>query len=227
MFSGGLAATIITGLVATVSLSSGDGSAVEIQRLSSEATQVQVGEPFQVEVVVDAHIPINAVTLGVIFPENRVTIEQLRDGESVLTIWTEEPTINTGAVFLEGGTFRRGFEGEHRIINMTAVAKKAGPFSFRVNELQLLAGDGDGTDIEISAADVDPLRLVAVTEVAQETSVGSVSGDLSGDGVISMADISIFMSRWTTGDRGTDLNGDGRTSLRDFSILLAQYFRAQ
>lgn len=229
MFSGGLLATLAFGLLAAVSLST-EHTQVMIQ-LPSGNTTVTVGEPFQVEVRIDAQEPINAVEMDLLYPEQYMVVEQLRDGESVLTIWTEEPTAENGVIHVRGGTFRRGFIDEHRVIAWTARATQAGTFRIRPQHIQLLAGDGSGTEVKLDDVDMPPLELTAVSAEdaapAEAAAVSQEATDLNGDGLITMQDISIFMSAWGSEDTIYDFTGDNRMSFPDFSIILAHYFFGQ
>lgn len=227
MFSGGIIATLAVGLLAAVSLST-QSSSVSIQ-LPGGGSTVTVGESFQVEVVVDAQEPINAVEIDLLYPEKYLVVEQIREGESVLTIWTEKPTAENGVIHARGGTFRRGFSGEHRIFALTARATQAGTFSIRPQQILLLAGDGSGTEVTLSASDVPPLQLTAeglggveVDDIDETTSKGGV--DINGDGEVSMQDISIFMSAWGNQETVYDFTGDNRMSFSDFSVILARFF---
>lgn len=226
MFSGGVLATVAIGLVAAVSLHSNESTQVMIQ-LPNGGSSVTVGEPFQVEVRIDAKEPINAVEMDLLYPESYMEVEQLRDGESVLTIWTEEPSAENGVIHLRGGTFRRGFVDEHRVIAWTARATQAGTFSIRPQHILLLAGDGSGTEVALDAVDTPPLTLTArgVGDPAVSTEAMIQNGtDLNGDGQVTMQDISIFMSAWGSGDTIYDFTGDNRMTFPDFSVILAHYF---
>jgi hypothetical protein len=226
MFSSGLVAALALGLMAAVSLS--DQPTTVDLGLQSGGSVVTVGKPFQIVVAVDAKEPINAVEMDLLYEEKFLEIEQIRDGESVLTIWAEEPTASGGVVHFRGGTFRRGFVGEHKLITMTARATKSGTFRIHPQRVLLLAGDGDGTKIELSAKDVTPLTLTARSQEAAmvDDAVKSIwhDTDISGDGRVTMRDISIFMSAWGKTEIIYDFTGDNRMTFPDFSVILTHYF---
>lgn len=226
MFSGGIFATLAIGLLAAVSLTS-QSTTISIQQPGGTET-VTVGEPFQIEVRIDAEEPINAVEIDLLYPEQYMEVEQIRDGESVLTIWTEEPSAADGVIHARGGTFRRGFIGDHRIFAFTARATQVGSFRIYPQQIRLLAGDGNGTEIDLGADAVPALELTALAGYGDSPTVGDATImrgiDINGDGQVSMQDISIFMAAWGGRETIYDFNGDNRMSFTDFSVILARYF---
>lgn len=55
------------------------------------------------------------------------------------------------------------------------------------------------------------------------SSSSSKIGDLNNDGKVNIFDLSIFLSRWLTGDSTADLNHSGKVDIFDLSILLANW----
>lgn len=229
--TGTLTSVAFIGLAATISLTS--TTSVSSVHIIPEQANVVVGEQFFIDVRVDAKTAINAVNINIAYPSSLLDITQLRDGESVITIWTEPPTAAGGVVKLSGGTFRRGFIGEHRIIRLTAVAKVPGVIRLRPQDISLLTGDGSGDTARVTSGSTDEVRIVAFAaddvdrpQSANEgASTPSGLTDLTGDGRVTMQDISVFMSAWSTGSPVFDFSGDGRMTFRDFSIILADFFR--
>jgi hypothetical protein len=48
--------------------------------------------------------------------------------------------------------------------------------------------------------------------------------DIDGDGSVSLADLSRFMTAWASKTEVYDFSGDGRMTFRDFAIILADSF---
>jgi hypothetical protein len=150
-------------------------------------------------------------------------------GQSVLTIWTEDPVITNNSVVLRGGTFRRGFVGEHKIATIDLIARNTGNSQFNTADVLLLAGDGQGTPVSVSNNGNSNGSLFVYDEntepndIRVEVSLSLVT-DLDGDGEVTLRDISAFMSDWSRKTTIHDFNGDGRMTIRDFSILLANFF---
>jgi hypothetical protein len=198
-------------------------------RLEIDKQAVANNELFSVEVFAYAHVPVNAVDVTLTFDGDKVTVEQVDRGQSVLTIWTEDPVVTNNSVVLRGGTFRRGFIGEHRIARIDLRATDTGSSQFNTEDVLLLAGDGQGTPVTTSETSDASVNLFVYDEntnpsdIAVEVAVGVIS-DIDGDGRVTLRDISAFMSDWASNNRLHDFNGDGRMTFRDFSIILANFF---
>jgi hypothetical protein len=219
---------VFAALASIAAVSSTKGSYIKV--VSNEQA-VEVGTQFSLEVYVFADAPVNAVDISVLYPDSQVEVLGIDKGESVITLWTEEPSVKNGAVILRGGTYKRGFVGEHKIATINLKAKTAGSAQFLAGTVSLLAGDGKGTSI---TADTSRAKVVTtVFPVGQKpadagTFEGSVSfvvvTDVDGDGDVTLRDISSFMANWTSKDRQFDFNNDGQMTFRDFSIILYDYF---
>lgn len=214
-----LSTALVLGLAAVVS---DKGSFITIETPSETVT---TGQDFFITVKVTAHTPVNAIDIALSYPQNRLEIESIDTGTSVITLWAEEPKAEGGIITLRGGTFKRGFLGEHTVARIRAVAKESGLAYVRTSEARLVAGDGLGTEVVVresgSSAEVtvsgEPGTLVATGELTIVT-------DIDGDGKVDIRDISAFMAAWFTREKTFDFNGDGRMTIRDFSILLADSF---
>lgn len=217
---------------ALASLAAVSGSKGSYIKLVPSENAVEVGSRYTLDVYVYADAPVNAVDISVSYPDTQIEVLGIDKGGSVITLWTEEPFVENGSVILRGGTFKRGFVGEHKIASISVKAKTTGSAQFLAGEVKLLAGDGKGTNIK---ADTSRAKIVTnVVGVGEALSVqgstleGSVGvvvvTDIDGDGAVSLRDISSFMANWTSKEQKFDFNNDGQMTFRDFSILLADYF---
>ncbi len=219
---------VFAAIASIAAVSSSKGSYIKV--VASESL-VEVGTQFKLEVYVFADAPINAVDLSVLYPESQVEVLGIDKGESVITLWTEEPSVKDGAVILRGGTYKRGFVGEHKIATINLKAKTAGNAQFLPGTVSLLAGDGKGTNVK---ADITRAKVTTTLYPAGEkpehagTFEGSVGfvvvTDIDGDGTVTLTDISSFMANWSSKERQFDFNNDGQMTFRDFSIILYDYF---
>jgi hypothetical protein len=221
----------LVGVLSAISLlamtSAPGGNVVE---LKAQVVAAEVGEVYAVQVLASAAVPVNAVSIEVKFPSNYVDVFGVDRGQSVITLWAEEPEIKSSSVTLSGGTFRRGFIGTHEIATINFRAKEAGQFTIQLGDVQFVSGDGSGTEISTSDSPRATLSMFQYDENMSPEELDliitkRVAGDLTGDGRVTLQDISAFMATWHNQSEVIDLSGDGNMTFRDFSILLAEYFR--
>ncbi len=177
----------------------------------------------------NAHVPVNAVDITLGFEKNAVNVLGVDRGQSVLTIWTQDPVIKPNQVILSGGTFRKGFLGEHLIASINLEALNTGQGSFSASNVLFLAGDGSGSKVAIKQTIDSKVSFFVYdentdpNEIALSVQVKIVT-DINGDGKVTLADISAFMAAWNTKSDIYDFNNDGKMTFRDFSIILADFF---
>ncbi len=199
-------------------------------RLLPSQTAVMQGERFSIDVYASAHVPVNAIDITINFSSDKVDIISVDKAQSVLTVWTQEPTIKGSTITFGGGTFRRGFVGEHLVATIKAEAKVNGVTEFLVSQAQLLAGDGKGTPLAVSGTGNESKKSFYIYD--QNEDPGSISAnlginitaDIDGDGKVTLRDISAFMAAWSNKTQVYDFNSDGKMNFVDFSIILAKSF---
>lgn len=223
------AALIILGVAAV-------GSGVDISEVvvTSDTSFVRSGDEFTITVSAITAQPTNAIDIQISYPEDQIEILTVDTGESVITLWTEDPYAEGGTIFLRGGVFRKGFLGEHIIARVQARAIETGSAIFATEDVTFLAGDGSGSELEVADTSDDVTHVHIANE--DGTFVSSESGtlvghasvnlitDLDGDGEVGFDDIQAFMSAWRSKVAVLDFNGDGKMTFRDFAILLADSF---
>ncbi len=198
-------------------------------RLEPSQSLVMKGDSFYIDVYAYAHVPVNAVDVEIAFSEDKVSVESVDKGKSVLTIWAKEPTITKGKIAFSGGTYQRGFVGEHVVATIKATAKFTGETKFSVNNVTLLAGDGTGSAVTLENKTGFAKSFYIydededVSEIKAKIAV-SITADIDGDGKVSLKDISSFMASWHNKDKTYDFNSDGKMNFIDFSIILAKSF---
>lgn len=217
-------------IAALLGVASVVGTEASYIKLVTNETIVEAGNQFEIDVYASAHVPVNAVDVTLTFDPRDVEVVGVDRGQSVLTIWTEDPIIEKDKVILRGGTFRKGFLGEHRIATINLRAKQTGQSQFEAADIMLLAGDGQGTPVTVADSSESKVSLYIYDENTDPSNIEvnakiSVVTDIDGDGEVSLKDISSFMAAWSQGGKVYDFNGDGRMSFRDFSIILADFFR--
>ncbi len=195
-------------------------------RVESSTQSVTAGQTFEIKVFAGAHVPVNAVDIAVSFPKNQIKINTIDTGESVITIWTQDPYVEGNKVIMRGGTFRKGFLGEHEIATINATAIESGKAEFSVADHMLLAGDGSGSEVAVSTAGNESVTLfVSNTDGTIGGNVEvSISTDINGDGDVGLDDVASFMSAWRDKDQFYDFNKDRKMNFTDFAIILSDSF---
>ena len=213
-------------LLGAAAITSSDTSYV---RLESSQTSIESGERFSIDVYARSHVPVNAVDITLAFDKESVQVLEVDRGQSVLTIWTEDPIIKANKVILRGGTFRKGFLGEHKIATIDLQALNTGLGTFEATDVVLLAGDGSGTPVKVSEALDSSVSVFIYDENTDPETIAvnvkvKILTDINGDGKVTLTDISAFMAAWNSKAALYDFNSDGRMTFRDFSIILADFF---
>lgn len=217
---------VMMALMGAAVLTSGTQSYV---RISPSTTTVDAGERFSIDVYAYAYEPVNAVNISLTFPQSKVEVLGVDIGQSVITLWTKDPYVEGNKVVLSGGTYKRGFKGEHLIARINVRAKQAGLAQFTANNVTLLAGDGTGDPVAVSKTGSESINLYVLDETTDLSKIVAELGieiitDIDGDGDVSLRDVSVFMAAWADRSRVFDFNGDGKMTFRDFSIILADTF---
>ena len=195
-------------------------------RIASDTKSVQAGERFTVSVFAGAHISVNAVDISLAFPDDLVSVTGIDTGESVISLWTRDPYVEGNQVIMQGGTFRRGFIGEHLIAKINFKATGDGVANFTIDALQLVAGDGSGDPVQVTRSDGESLIVVLQNEdgnLNADVGVTFVT-DIDGNGNVSLADVQTFMQAWQRREYVYDFNQDNRMNFTDFAIILADSF---
>jgi len=214
-------------LLGAAAVSSNDASYI---RLKTSTATVKAGEKFSIDIYAYASVPVNAVTVSLQYDNKKVKAEGVDRGQSVLTLWTEEPKIENGKVMLSGGTFRKGFIGEHKIATVRFTALETGQGDFSTADVTFLAGDGKGSTVKTVAGSDSETEVYVYDATADPSKINadvtlSLKTDIDGDGLVNLTDISSFMGAWATNSYIYDFNGDGKMTFTDFSIILADIFR--
>jgi len=203
--------------------------------IESSQTTLKEGDAFTIDVYAYADVPVNAVDIALTFPNQQVSITGVDTGQSVITLWTEQPYVENNTVVLRGGTFRKGFKGNHLIATIKAKALTSGLATFEVSDVTLLAGDGSGSEVTVSQTGEETTKLYIANKDGVFTPQNSASGlegtisvriitDIDGDGDVSLADVSRFLAAWTSKTQIFDFSGDGRMTFKDFAIILSDVF---
>lgn len=108
-----------------------------------------VGDRVILKVLVSGGTPINAVSSNITVPTNIFTIDSVTKDSSILNFWVTEPSFSNsnGAVTFEGVSLG-GFTGSTgEVVTLRLRAIKEGSGTISINSAQVLANDGQGTNV--------------------------------------------------------------------------------
>lgn len=198
-------------------------------------TVLPVGESIDIDVNVNARVPINAIGETIKFPEDTIEIVGFSKKRSFLDLWTEETAINEnrGEVHFSGGTISKGgLVGTGTAMTLSIRAKKPGEAKLYFIDTDLYASDGNGTPVENTVRTItftipEPQKNIITASGANGptliTKQSAPNPDLNGDGRITIVDVSILTVRMLLPfSPRFDLDQDGSIGFGDLSILLSR-----
>lgn len=120
-------------------------------RLSPASGTYNVGQTMSVSVLVNStDQAMNAVSGILSFSRNLLEVTSLSKGGSIMSLWVKEPSYSnsTGSINFEGVVLTPGFSGSTgNIITINFRVKDIGTAQVGFETAQVLANDGNGTDI--------------------------------------------------------------------------------
>lgn len=135
----------------------------------AKATQAQIGEKFEVKLIVNSEQEsINAFEGEISFPGDILNLKEIRDGNTIVNFWIEKPKIQNGAIIFSGIT-PGGFNGEKGLI-FSAIfeARTEGMAKFEINDAKVLRNDGTGSEAVLTTV---PFEILVSSEVLAEPPV--------------------------------------------------------
>ena len=142
--------------------------------LSPSSGSFMVGNVFLVEVKTDtADAFMNAAEAVIYFPTEKLEVLSISKNDSVFSLWPQEPIFSnlTGEISFSGGLPHPGCRGIENLITIEFKTKEQGTGNILFNEAQVLASDGEGTNILSCLKSAKFLIL----ESEQNTSIFSLS----------------------------------------------------
>lgn len=146
------------------------GAEAATMSLSPASGTYTVGQRVIVNVTVTSDVAMNAASGVVSFPTDLFSVEYVNKG-SVLNFWVTEPSYSnaTGRVTFEGVSLS-GFQGSNgSVLTMALRAKKTGQATIAFESGQILANDGQGTDITSGLRSATYAITAATTPTPQPT----------------------------------------------------------
>ena len=147
--------------------------------ISPTSGSFEVGDKVTVRVMVSSETPINAVSAVLAIPTSIFSIESVSKSGSILNFWVTEPTFSKGAGILSfEGVKLNGFPGgTGAVVTATLKAIAPGTGTILFNSGQILANDGQGTDVT-SGMSKATFAVVPKKEVPVTTPKASVKEEV-------------------------------------------------
>lgn len=118
---------------------------------SPNSSNYSVGDTFTVEIkVTDNQVNINGVSGLISFPTDILKVISVSKSGSIISTWAEEPVFSNqdGTVSFEGVILNPGFSAfSGKAISITFKALKVGTVDLSFNNGQVLANDGNATNV--------------------------------------------------------------------------------
>src|SRR3989344_5743532 len=123
-------------------------------RLDTNKSEINSSEQFLVDIVIHSAESLNAIEGQLIFPTDKLSVKEIRDGNSVINFWVEKPHIEASGVILFSGITPGGWSGANNyIFSIVFEAKNTGIASVALQNTKALKNDGLGTETVLLARD--------------------------------------------------------------------------
>ena len=178
-------------------------------------TFLTVGDTTEVALSMRTKAPVNAVGGTVAFSNTVVRVVSLSRITSAIDLWTEEPLYAEAdrTLHFSGGMLgtKATVPTSGTVFVMTLVGETPGVSTLSLTEGQMLAANGEGTNI---LAGGNTVRIHVRAK-------GAPSPDVNGDGVLSVADANmLYVKTFRAYDARYDLNLDEKVSWGDVRYLV-------
>lgn len=109
----------------------------------------EIGQRFTVRIIASSGAPFNAVSSSLLFSSPIFFVDSVSKAGSLLTFWVKEPVLsqNAGTISFEGVTPGGIKESTGTIVTATLHGTRVGSGTVSFQSGQVLANDGEGTDI--------------------------------------------------------------------------------
>lgn len=92
---------------------------------------------------------INAIAGKIVFPEDAVVLNAIRNADSIITLWIEQPTLKTNEITFSGvvpGGYR---ENQGKLFSLLFQTKKEGEGELQIKDAKTFLNDGKGTEATV------------------------------------------------------------------------------
>src|SRR3989344_2369655 len=133
----------------------------------------EIGDIITIRAIVSGYVSLNAISSPVLISPTFVTIQSVSKASSIIDFWITEPAIDrTSGVINFEGVALSGFQGSSGIIaTIKLKAVKIGTGRILFQSGQILANDGEGTDITGNLSDATFTIIEATKKIPEEEPV--------------------------------------------------------
>lgn len=137
-------------------------SAAELY-FGAHSKDIGLGQSFEIGVFVNTEREVvNAVEGKIIFPEENIIVQEIRDGGTIMNLWLEKPHLQNAGAITFSGIVPGGYAGGRGyLLSIIFKAEKEGPIVIKTEGEKILLNDGEGTAAPLNRA---PLSLNVVRE---------------------------------------------------------------
>ena len=131
------------------------------------STSVAVGQTVNVPVLVSAAAgeSVNAVSSGIAYPSNLLTLVAISKTGSIINLWPSEPIVGAGSGSFEGVILNPGYSGQRgTVVVLTFEANAPGVAAVTFTDPSVLANDGNATPI-LTGTSPDAITISAAVPV--------------------------------------------------------------
>jgi hypothetical protein len=122
--------------------------------LSSDVTTIHTNDQFTVYVQTDTQgEDANAFSGTISYPSDMATLQDIRDGNSIINFWVDAPTASSSVVSF-AGIIPGGYTGSGQILSLVFSAKKSGNGTIDFQDGHMLSNNGAGTEIPYTVSNL-------------------------------------------------------------------------
>ncbi|MEK7117101.1 MAG: hypothetical protein AAB837_02970 [Patescibacteria group bacterium] len=121
-----------------------------ILKLASPNGELGLGQEIKIDLIIDTeNEQINAVGGRIVFPENLFEPKEIKDGNSIVSLWTEKPQVNENGAIIFSGIIPGGVSIQNGLLfSVVLEATKEGSGAIAWQNAEVLKNDGLGTSAE-------------------------------------------------------------------------------
>ncbi len=106
-------------------------------------------------VFINTEEALNAIEGKVIFPSELLELKEIKNGNSVINVWLEQPAVGQAGEIAFSGITPGGYKGAKRLIfSMVFMVKQGGEGVFQMGNSRVLRNDGEGTEAKLKTFDL-------------------------------------------------------------------------